>query len=275
MVSEASPVVSEPTLEIDLPAELPTPPVRPAAVDPFSRGGRPSPQAPALPKDAFVELLALSDDPEEQLIKTRFAATTSEIHLTVKTGKVEAGKTLKTIWFPTADPDQRTVDSAVTSEQAETFSLAQPSQGWFDGDYTVQVEVAGEVLGETTFTIEAPEVVENPLEYAVLTVDLSTIEAAERLTDDLENIHLVVGSGSLEPGTPIRAVWRARSVPEFDPDEIVNSLTVEAAGPDKDVLFSFKPPRGGYHAGSYSVTLFVDRDQVQILDFSIEEKPDE
>ncbi|MGE0495783.1 MAG: hypothetical protein AB7S38_41645 [Vulcanimicrobiota bacterium] len=247
------------------------PPVgRPVAVNPFARGkDQPKPKS-KLAKDASVDLVALSDSEDRQETKDYFGADTEEIFLTVQTHHVEPGQVLRTTWFPTANPKAKMLDSASTSEENPTFSVRRPKNGWFDGEYTVHVEVAGEVLGATTFTIVGHSSSENPLDYARLTTDLQGQKQQSSFSADTKTIHLVVGTSGVREGTPVRAVWRADKVTDFEPEEVVSTVTVDSSGAKEDCLFTFAPPTGGYHPGRYSVELFVDRQAAQKINFSID-----
>ncbi|MCA9790948.1 MAG: hypothetical protein KC910_04105 [Candidatus Eremiobacteraeota bacterium] len=270
--SHESPVVEATPTPAETVAADPTPfrpPVgRPPAANPFARGKDPA--RPKSSKDASVDLVALSDDEDKQETRDYFGPDTEEIFLRVKTHHVEPGQVLRTTWFPTANPKAKMLDSASTSEENPTFSVRRPKNGWFDGEYTIYVEVGGEILGATTFTIVGHTSSENPLDYARLTTSLQDQKPQRSFATDTSSILLVVGTSRVREGTPVRAVWRADKVTDFEPEEVVSTVTVDSGGAKDDCLFTFAPPTGGYHPGQYSVELFVDRQAAQKINFSIE-----
>lgn len=252
---------------VEVPA--PPPPTRGEVTNPFLRQG---------PKERNVVILALADSPSGKGVTPEFRSGTEEVFLRLGLEGVDESATLRTLWTPAGQSP--IVDSAMVGGQEEVFSIARPEPG----EYTVVVELDGEPVARTNFTVGSaapapatdepprprPAAGDSPLDYAVLTEDYQEGEPSDRFPQSSVGIYLIIGTSKLPPGTPIKTVWTATSVPELRPGELVDASEVSSpADQEEDCLFTFAPPEDGFLAGEYAVQVYVGKRPVETIPFEI------
>jgi len=146
-----------------------------------------------------------------------------------------------------------------------SFRLLPPESGWETGPYQIAIKAktTGQVLGLERFEIVGPK---EPLEenfpdpeYLDLVPDLEANEPQSTFNSKDPQILLRVSAQKLEPGTIIRSVWSAVEVDRLTNGELIAVTTEPAPGPGKDAVFTFQPPPGGFHSGSYRVDVYFDQ----------------
>lgn len=223
--------------------------------------------------------VVLTDDPEQPVDAELFSPETHGLDLIVSLHASSRRTDFTVDWSldgePLAEPQSVSI---APGERQVSFHLDRPSNGWPEKkSVQVTVRIEDGILYRRSFRF-APEAGAHQLpkpRYIRLQDDINATKT--RLTYNAskhDTIFLIVDTSQLQPGTPVRAIWSARSVDKLQSGELVGETTVEAPQPDEDALFLFRAPKSGYLPGAYQVDLYFESELVASRNFWItEERP--
>ncbi|MCA9790735.1 MAG: hypothetical protein KC910_03040 [Candidatus Eremiobacteraeota bacterium] len=250
----------------------PSPQVTPAAPE-----ARPTPEAPA-PGSSMSRLrsVVLTDDPEQPIDAEVFSPETHGLDLIVSLHPSSRRTDFTAEWTQGGEPVTEPEAASVAPGQRQIrFHLDRPPAGWPEKkSLQVTLRIEDGILYRRSFRF-ASEAGAHRLpkpRYIRLQDDINASKT--RLTYNStrnDTIFLIVDTSQLEPGTPVRAIWSARSVDKLESGELVGETTVEAPQPDEDALFLFRAPTNGYLPGAYQVDIYFENELVASRNFWITE----
>lgn len=143
------------------------------------------------------------------------------------------------------------------------FKLDKPAKGWVPGPYQVMLKSARgkTVFGHLRFEIAKSDKVETARYKAPLYLDLTEeLNSPKRstFTTDTARIHLRVATFEIPEGTPVRTIWSAVEVTGLTSGELVALSERPAPPPEKDCIFVYTPPYGGFLKGAYKVDVYFE-----------------
>ena len=233
-----------------------------AKSDPFSPKKR-----PARPVSGAIKAVIFSES-SGGASKTKFTQATSSIYVTATPegvkDQVELVASYRSVMNESASFSEPVASSGPARRR--TFRLLPPESGWTKGPYQLVIKVkdSDQVLGIDRFEITEESTASNlpKPRYMDLLSDPEAKDPQASFTKKDQEIFLYVDAQELPVGTPIRSVWSAVEVDNLTAGELVAVNTTTAPGPDKDAVFTFQAPRGGFHTGSYKVDVYFDQTHV-------------
>ncbi len=232
-----------------------------------------SPPPPGSSKSR-LKAAVLTSDPKNPVDQAEFPLEADSLHLLVSLQPTsrksefrcrftQAGKDLTESVSEEVAPGQRQVN----------FEWKRPAKGWPQEPIQVSLYLQDGLLLRKTFqfTERPPEVGYQP--KVTLTEDPHQEKPRFTFTTGVhEHIFLVVATEELPQKTPVRAVWIAKDVEGFEPDELLGEWTIKSGPPTEDGLFMFSAPQGGFIPGSYQVDVYFRQQLVSSQNFWITEK---
>ena len=243
----------------------------PTKSDPFSAKKRPAP-----PVSGSIKAVVFSEA-SGGASKTKFPPSASNIYVTATPEglkeQVELVASYRSVMNESASFSEPVTSSGPARRQ--TFRLLPPEGGWTNGPYQLVIKVkdSDQVLGIDRFEIVEESAATNLAKprYMDLLSDPEAKEPQASFTKNHKEIFLYVDAQEVPVGTPIRSVWSAVEVDNLTAGELVAVSTTTAPGPDKDAVFTFQAPRGGFHAGSYKVDVYFDQTHVGSQAFFVQD----
>ena len=243
----------------------------PTKSDPFSPKARPS-----RPVSGSIKAVVFSES-SGGASRTKFTPGTSSIYVTATPeglkDQVELVASYRSVMNESASFSEPVASSGPARRR--TFRLLPPESGWTQGPYQLVIKVKGsdQVLGIDRFEIAEESTAANSPKprYMDLLSDPEAKEPQASFTKKNQEIFLYVDAQEVPAGTPIRSVWSAVEVDNLTAGELVAVNTTTAPGPDKDAVFTFQAPRGGFHAGSYKVDVYFDQTHVGSQAFFVQD----
>lgn len=211
--------------------------------------------------------------------ETRFAADTKEVYIEVATRNMDPKTRLEASFRITKNKEGKFSTPVIEDDltRRRTFTLKEPPGGWKPGAYQLIIRISSsdKILSLSRFEIKKPDAppantYPSP-EYMELTNSLEAESSGTNVFEETSSqIYLRIDSSKLEPGVEISSVWSAVEVSELAPLELIATSTLPAPSSEEDTVFTFTPPRGGFHPGSYRVDLYFDQVIVGSQAFFIE-----
>jgi hypothetical protein len=221
--------------------------------------------------------MASEVDPDtmEPITKTdEFQSDTSVIYATALLKNAPEDTKITATWIYLEDDTEIASVDALSTEtnQAVSFSLSRPDNGFPVGQYKVELAIDGKLSETLRFTVEASAVVLKPqlTEAAMASKINPDTQKAETRTDRFQADTAVIYATALlvdaPKNTKITATWTYTD----DKTEIA-SVDVLSTETSQYVSFSLSRPDNGFPAGTYQVELAIDGKQAETLRFTVEE----
>lgn len=255
----ASPVASPTPLATT--AVEPTPAVASANPKPYRR-----PPRPRIKGGLKAHLFSTSLEGDSM---SSFAADTKTIYLTLtpvgipeRVAMVAAHRSALV-----EDADFSAPVSSTGSARRRIFKFERPAKGWIPGPYQVMLKSARgkSVFGHLRFEILRPN--QKPAkaypipEYLDLSEELKSAKRST-FTTASPKIYLRVATYKIPEGTTVRTIWSAVEVKRLDTGELVAVSDRSAPSADKDCIFVYSPPPGGFLKGAYKVDVYFEDQKV-------------
>ena len=221
--------------------------------------------------------MASEVDPDtmEPITKTdEFQSDTSVIYATALLKNAPEDTKITATWIYLEDDTEIASVDALSTEtnQAVSFSLSRPDNGFPVGQYKVELAIDGKLSETLRFTVEASAVVLKPqlTEAAMASKINPDTQKAETRTDRFQADTAVIYATALlvdaPKNTKITATWTYTD----DKTEIA-SVDVLSTETSQYVSFSLSRPDNGFPAGEYQVELVIDGKTAETLWFTVEE----
>lgn len=153
------------------------------------------------------------------------------------------------------------------SPRRRVFKFEKPAKGWIPGPYQVMLKAARgkSVFGHLRFEIlkkkpSRKSKFEEP-DYLDLQEELDSPKRST-FTTATPKIHLRVATHKIPQGTPVKTIWSAVEVDRLVDGELVAVSERAAPDPEKDCIFVYSPPRGGFLKGAYKVDIYFEDEKV-------------
>lgn len=233
--------------------------------DPFSRSTEKKPEPVKGTIKASI-LSTASDGPS----RTVFTSDTDSIYVTATPEGLNDRVEVVASYRNVLTGEEATSEPVASSgpPRRRVFRLTPPADGWTEGPHQVilTAKETGQVLGLDRFELVDPEKAEPETKtrpaYLDLVPDLEA-EKGKNVFDKTDpQILLRVGAPDLAGGNNIRTVWSAVEVDRLTSGELIAVSSQPAPGQDRDAIFTFQPPPGGYHSGSYKVDVYFNDTEV-------------
>ena len=219
-----------------------------------------------------------------------FADSAAVIYCTVKLTEAPANTDIKASWTVNDVSgvekgyiiDEATVTTSGT--RYVSFSLSKESDKWATGKYTVKLSVNGKQATTIDYTIQATstpgktptpskstDVVSLSETTMAKSVDPVTQEPKQKTTSftpTTDVLYCVTKVNNAPIGTQVTAVWLVSDIPGYDKGDEIDEASLDVDGTEY-LVFSLTRGSQPWPVGKYSVQLYVDDEQVTVINFSI------